>query len=72
MRLRGGLPVVETRAGRPVGSFPVEGGKLVLGCSEVLVVRPSESGGKLRKYDDLPGREHLGAHLAGFVGGAPR
>ncbi|MFJ1768163.1 hypothetical protein ACIOD2_48145 [Amycolatopsis sp. NPDC088138] len=65
------VDVVETRTGRAVGSFPVEGGKLVLRCAEALFVRPSESG-KLRRFYDLPDREDLGAHLAGFVGGAPR
>ncbi|MEU8638931.1 hypothetical protein AB0C38_42645 [Amycolatopsis sp. NPDC048633] len=66
------VDVVEARTGRSVGSFPVEGGKLGSGCGERLFVPSSETGHKVRKDYDLPDEENLGAHLAGFVGGAPR
>lgn len=66
------VDIVESRTGRPAGTFPIEGGKSDRGCGEALLVPPDKAGEKLRKDYDLPDPETLGTRLAGFVGGAPR
>jgi len=66
------VDVVESRTGRPAGSFPIEGGRRDRGCGERLLVPSDKAGEKLRKDYDLPDPETLGAHLTGFVSGTPR